>query len=61
MSEQIYGCRICNKQVKVKKGKPVPICCKREMEPLPFCTLAPTAEMSRDDEPCDDGVKRKVR
>ena len=61
MSEQIYGCRICDSQLKIKKGEPVPVCCHKEMEPLPFCTLASTAEMSRDDEPCDNGVKRKDR
>ncbi len=58
MSDVIYACQVCKKQVKVKKGRPVPLCCKKEMVPLPYCTLAPTAEMSRDGEPCDDGVKR---
>ncbi len=58
MSDLIYSCDVCKKQVKVKKGQPAPLCCKKVMKPLPHCTLAPTAEMSRDDEPCDDGIKR---
>ena len=31
---------------------------KKEKQPLPFCTTAPSAEHARaenDDEPCDDG------
>jgi hypothetical protein len=35
------------------------MCCRREMEPLPFCTSVPQAEMVRDgagDTPCDDGT-----
>ena len=38
------------------------VICKKygkEMEPLPFCTSAPHAEMSRNydkDEPCDPGT-----
>ncbi|MGD1009016.1 MAG: hypothetical protein ABR951_02570 [Candidatus Aminicenantales bacterium] len=60
MSEATYFCSVCGKQVKVKKGKPVPLCCHKEMEPLAFCTAVPHAEMARDDQgvdPCDDGTQ----
>jgi hypothetical protein len=54
-----YHCSACKREVAVKEGDEVPICCGKEMEPLPFCTSAPHAEMSRNDdadEPCDDGT-----
>jgi hypothetical protein len=61
MSELIYSCRICGKQAKAKKGQPVPLCCKKEMEPLPFCTRVPDPEIVRadEDEPCQDGTAPK--
>lgn len=62
MSEAVkYSCSICKKEISVPKGEAVPICCGREMEPLPFCTTAPHAEMARnydEDEPCDPGRSR---
>ena len=62
MSEVVYTCSVCGKQAKVEKGKPVPLCCTKEMEPLPFCTVAPHPEMARnydEDLPCDDGTLPK--
>jgi hypothetical protein len=59
MDEVTYVCSVCHKQATVKKGDPIPMCCRREMEPLPFCTSVPQAEMVRDgagDQPCDDGT-----
>jgi len=59
MSDVTYACSVCGKKVKTEKGKPIPLCCRKEMEPLPFCTTAPNAEMARSgdaDEPCDDGT-----
>ena len=64
MSEVVYTCSVCGKESKVKKGKPVPLCCKKEMEPLPFCTAAPHPEMARnydEDLPCDDGTAPKKK
>ena len=64
MSEVTYQCSICGKKAKVEEGKPAPICCNVEMEPLPYCTTAATAEMARSadaDEPCDDGTGRRKR
>jgi hypothetical protein len=64
MSEVVYTCSVCGKAAKVKKGEPVPLCCKKEMEPLPFCTTAPNAEMARNDNedlPCDDGTQAKKK
>ena len=64
MSELIYKCRECNRQITIKKGQPVPFCCKKEMEPLPLCTKAQDSEMARNydaDEPCDDGTTPKKR
>jgi len=64
MDEATYTCSVCGKKVKPKKGKPIPLCCKKEMEPLPFCTAVPHAEMSRggDEEgPCDDGTGAKKK
>lgn len=58
MSDIVYTCSVCGRQTSVPKGQPVPLCCKKEMEALPFCTTAPTAEMARSadrGEPCDDG------
>jgi hypothetical protein len=59
MDEVTYVCSVCHRQTTIKKGDPVPMCCRREMEPLPFCTSVPQAEMVRDgagDTPCDDGT-----
>jgi hypothetical protein len=64
MSNVIYVCGVCDKRIEVKDGAPAPQCCKREMEPLPFCTSVPNAEMSRNydaDEPCADGTTPKKR
>ena len=61
MSEATYRCSICGKEAKVEDGEPIPLCCHKEMEPLPACTLAQTAEMARSsnpDEPCYDGTGR---
>ncbi len=62
MSDAIYTCEVCKKQTKVPEGEPIPLCCKKEMEPLPFCTSAPNPEMARNyenDEPCADGTAPK--
>ena len=64
MSEQTYVCGSCGREVKVETGKPAPLCsaCNKMMEPLPFCTTVPNAEMSRfenPDEPCADGSTPK--
>ena len=59
MSEVTYYCSVCGKETSVKKGKPVPLCCKKDMGPLPYCTSAPNPEMARNEdagEPCDDGT-----
>jgi hypothetical protein len=64
MSEIIYTCSVCGKQVKAETGQPVPLCCKKEMAPLPFCTAAPHSEMARnydEDLPCDDGTLAKPK
>lgn len=64
VSEVTYICSVCAKKIKVGKGKPVPLCCRKEMEPLPFCTTAPNPEMARNyeaDEPCDDGTLAKKK
>ena len=64
VSEATYICSVCAKKIKVGKGKPVPLCCRKEMEPLPFCTTAPNPEMARNyeaDEPCDDGTLAKKK
>jgi len=61
MSEANYYCSVCGKKASVKKGKAVPLCCHKEMEPLPYCTEAPNPEMARNydpEEPCDDGTGR---
>lgn len=62
MSDQTYICRECGKQKTVTEGEPVPICCTKPMEPLPYCTKIPNAEMDRptdSDEPCADGTTPK--
>jgi hypothetical protein len=59
MSEVIYHCSVCGKETTVEKGRPVPLCCGKEMGPLPFCTSAPNPEMARNndpEEPCDPGT-----
>ncbi len=64
MADMTYACSVCGKQVEVKNGKPAPRCCKKEMEPLPFCTAAPHPEMARnydEDLPCDDGTQAKSK
>jgi len=64
MADIVYSCSVCGQQATVKKGQPVPLCCKKEMEALPFCTAAPQAEMARNydaDEPCDDGTLAKKK
>lgn len=60
MAERIYYCTVCERRETVKDGDPVPFCCGRDMEPLPYCTAAPQSEMARnydEDAPCADGVK----
>jgi len=62
MSDITYVCGVCGNQVKAEKGRPVPVCCKKEMGPLPYCTSVPNPEMARNyelDEPCDDGTSAK--
>ncbi len=64
MSDVTYSCSVCKKEAKAKEGDPVPICCGREMEPLPFCTTAPNPEMARNydpEEPCDPGTLPRKR
>ncbi len=64
MNEVTYVCSVCHRQVAVPKGRRVPLCCHKEMEPLPFCTSVPNPEMVRDhegDEPCDDGTAPQKR
>jgi hypothetical protein len=64
MSEVVYICSVCGKESKVEKGQPVPLCCNKEMGPLPFCTTAPNPEMARNydqDLPCDDGTQAKKK
>jgi hypothetical protein len=62
MSDQTYVCKQCGKQVDLKRGESIPICCDKPMEPLPYCTKIPNAEMDRltdSDEPCADGTTPK--
>jgi len=64
MAEVVYRCSVCGKEIKAEKRKPVPLCCTKEMEPLPFCTSAPDPEMARnydEDLPCDDGTAAKKK
>jgi hypothetical protein len=54
-----YRCSVCGREVQAEKGRPVPICCNKEMEPLAFCTTQPHPEMARnydEDLPCDDAT-----
>jgi hypothetical protein len=62
MKELTYSCSICGKKTQVAEGKPAPVCCHKEMEPMPFCTVPQTAETARNynaDEPCSDGTTPK--
>jgi ribosomal protein L37AE/L43A len=64
MSEKTYVCPKCGLEVQVEEGEPVPECshCHVAMEPLPYCTSVPHAEMDRledPDEPCADGTTPK--
>ena len=64
MDQMTYACFACGNEVKVEKGKPVPLCCNKVMEPLPFCTTAPNPEMARNNDeglPCDDGTQAKKK
>jgi hypothetical protein len=64
MASVTYTCSVCGKQSEVPKGKPIPLCCKKEMEPLAFCTAAPNPEMARnydEDLPCDNGTQAKPK
>ena len=64
MADVTYICSVCGREREVKTGEPIPMCCKKEMEPLPFCTAAPNPEMARNydaDEPCDDGTRPKKK
>jgi DNA-directed RNA polymerase subunit RPC12/RpoP len=60
MSTMTYRCSVCGREIKVQKDQPVPLCCKKEMGPLPYCTEAPNPEMARnydEDLPCSDGTE----
>jgi len=64
MADVTYACSVCGKQKKVAQGKPIPLCCHKEMEPLPYCTGPVSAETSRAadaDEPCADGTAPKKK
>jgi hypothetical protein len=64
MSDVTYTCSVCGKQAKIEKGRPAPLCCKKVMGPLPYCTEAPNPEMARnydEDLPCDDGTQAKKK
>lgn len=64
MSDVTYVCSFCRKEVSAGAGEAVPLCCGKEMEPLPFCTTVPDPEMSRNDktgEPCDDATGPRKR
>lgn len=62
MNETVtYTCSVCGADVKVPRGAAIPLCCNKQMEPLPYCTARPHPEMARNydaDEPCDDGTLR---
>ncbi len=64
MSDEVsYTCSVCGQKAKVKKGKPIPLCCQKEMGPLESCTVPPHPEMARnydEDLPCDDGTIPKA-
>jgi len=54
-----YKCSVCGHEVTVGRDQPIPLCCHKEMEPLPFCMTQPHPEMARNDdasEPCDDAT-----
>ncbi len=61
--EVTYVCGLCDRKVTVKAGEPVPECCGKPMEPLPFCMTVPQWEMARPDkdEPCDDATGQNRR
>lgn len=64
MAQLTYACSVCGKKIEAEEEKPVPLCCMKEMEPLPFCTTAPNPEMARnydEDLPCDDGTLAKKK
>ncbi|MBI5589684.1 MAG: hypothetical protein HY881_04280 [Deltaproteobacteria bacterium] len=55
-----YVCAACGKKRTLPANEPTPECCRETMnlEPLPVCETAPSAEHSRlddDSSPCDDG------
>lgn len=55
-----YKCSVCGRELTVERISPIPICCHKEMEPLPFCTTQPHPEMARnydEDLPCDDSTQ----
>lgn len=59
MSKITYACSVCGRTAEVEKGQPIPLCCNKEMGPLPVCTVPPHPEMARnynEDLPCDDGT-----
>jgi hypothetical protein len=60
-----YQCELCEKKMSIKKGEPVPECCRQPMKELelPTCQLAETPEHARMDDfgdPCDDGRSGKI-
>ncbi len=63
MAAVTYHCTLCDKRVEVAEGEKIPMCCDREMEPLPFCTTVQSnPEMVRnydENEPCDPGTTPK--
>ena len=64
MESVTYTCSVCGHQVKVEKDQPIPMCCGKAMDPMPYCTSAPNPEMARnydDDEPCDNGTLGKKK
>ncbi len=64
MSGLVYECKACGRKVTAQDGDPVPTCCRKVMEPLPFCTTKPDPELARnagEDEPCADGSERRHR
>jgi len=64
MRDVTYKCAACGREVTTGKDQSVPVCCTKEMEPLPFCTAAPTAETVRNgqgDEPCVDATSPRRR
>jgi hypothetical protein len=64
MTEALYVCPACNKEIIIESSEPGPSCCRVKMKarPLPFCRTAPNPEMARsdrEDTPCDDGTGPK--